>query len=97
MSYSKKSLEFIEKLKSKRLYDENYDYSRIDYVNTKTKLIVIDNNYGTTHLITPESLMNGVKCSIKNTLDKSQYVIKRFIAVMGICMTIQKLNILLRL
>ena len=83
MSYSKKSLEFIEKLKSKRLYDENYDYSRIDYVNTKTKLIVIDNNYGTTHLITPESLMNGVKCSIKNTLDKSQYVIKRFIAVHG--------------
>jgi Zn ribbon nucleic-acid-binding protein len=83
MSHSEKSLEFIEKLKAKGRYNKNYDYSQIDYVNSKTKLIVIDNNYKTTHLITPDSLMNGVKCSIKNAVDKSDYIIQRFIEVHG--------------
>ncbi len=83
MAYSKKALEFIEKLKSKGMYDENYDYSRIDYINTKTKLIIIDKSYQTSHLITAESLMNGVKCCMRNASDKSQYVINQFKIVHG--------------
>lgn len=79
MEFSHKSSEFIKRLKKIGHYNSNYDYSLVDYTNIKTKIIIIDKEYNSKHLISPEKLIyRNTKCFFKNALDKTHYMIKQF-------------------
>lgn len=60
---------FLEELNEKNLLFNGYDYSEVDYVNTNTKVIVIDKKFNTKHSITPKELLKGKKCSSSNLKD----------------------------
>ena len=60
---------FLKELKGKNLLIDGYDYSKVDYVNTNTKVIVIDKKFNTKHSITPKELLKGKKCSSSNLTD----------------------------
>lgn len=47
---------FIEK--AKKIHGDKYDYSKINYINSQTKVEIIDPNYGS-FWITPNSHLNG--------------------------------------
>jgi superfamily II DNA or RNA helicase len=62
-----KTKEFLQKLKDSGNWNEDYDYSKVVYEGSSTKLVlVIDKNYNTEHLINPNNLILGYKCSIFN-------------------------------
>ena len=76
---SEKTLEFLQKLKDKGYWNNNYDYSEVDYVNTENKIIVIDNKFNSKHLISPHKILSrNTKCSIINCINKEEYLIKEF-------------------
>lgn len=56
----------------------NYDFSNVKYKNSKTKIIIIDSKFHSKHLMTFESYKNGVKCSLVNAVNKTNYLIKKF-------------------
>jgi superfamily II DNA or RNA helicase len=56
----------------------NYDFSNVKYKNSKTKIIIIDPKFHSKHLMTFESYKNGVKCSLVNAVNKTNYLIKKF-------------------
>lgn len=68
----------LAKLKSDGLFNENYDYSKFDVESTKLKSLVINKDFGTEHLMNYESLISGVKCGIKNAIDKNTFLIREF-------------------
>ena len=43
MPQSQKTLEFLQKLKDKGHWNDDYDYSEVEYVNNRIKTIIIDN------------------------------------------------------
>ena len=78
MSSTLSNYKFLEKLKLKGNYNENYDYSLVDYEKCDLKIIIIDKRFNSKHLISPEKLYGGTKCSIQNCIDKEEYLIKKF-------------------
>jgi superfamily II DNA or RNA helicase len=58
--------EFLQKLKDSGHWNDDYDYSKVEYINNSTKVIVIDKNNNTEHLIRPGDLLRGSKCVGKN-------------------------------
>ena len=78
MPQSEKTLEFLQKLKDKGHWNDDYDYSEVEYVNTGTKIIVIDNEFNSRHLILPKLLLTGTKCTISNAIDRTKYAVKQF-------------------
>ena len=65
-----KTNEFLQKLKDSGHWNDDYDYSKVEYVNSTTKVIVIDRKFGTEHLIRPNDLIqNGSKCCSLNLKD----------------------------
>jgi hypothetical protein len=62
MPQSQKTLEFLQKLKDKGYWNDDYDYSEVEYVGATKKIIIIDNRFNTRHLIQPSELLNGAKC-----------------------------------
>lgn len=82
MNISDKSFEFVERLKSIGHYNENYDYSLVDYKNIKTKVLIIDKKFNSYHLISPEKLIyRNTKCFFKNAVNKTEYMKKQFLEV----------------
>lgn len=79
MPKSKETLEFLEKLKGSGHWNDDYDYSKVKYVNIKTKISIIDSKFNSEHLILPKLLLNGLGCTISNAVDKTKYAIKQFI------------------
>jgi hypothetical protein len=68
---------FVYKIKS--IYGDIYDYSKVVYVNSKTKVIVINKKYNSEHLMTPTDMLSQhSRCNIKNAVDKNEYIIKEF-------------------
>ena len=63
-----KTKEFLQKLKDSGRWNDEYDYSKVEYVNATTKVIIIDKNFGTKHLIQPNSILNGTKCCGTNLM-----------------------------
>ena len=62
-----KTEEFLQKLKDTNRWCDNYDYSKVDFKDNYTKVIVIDKNHGTEHLLRPYDIFDkGVKCSSVN-------------------------------
>jgi len=78
MPQSQKTLEFLQKLKDKGHWNDDYDYSEVEYVNTGTKISVIDNEFNSRHLILPKLLLTGTKCTISNAIDRTKYAVKQF-------------------
>ena len=78
-----KTKRFLQKLKDKGHWNDDYDYSKVEYVNAHTKVIVIDKKYDTEHLMIPATLMIGSKCNMHNVVDANDYLIKQFREVHG--------------
>jgi len=67
--------DYLTKLKNNGLWNDNYDYSKVNYVNSHTKIILINKVFNTTHRVTPQN----PKCSSRNCTDKTAYLIKKAI------------------
>jgi hypothetical protein len=78
-----KTKRFLQKLKDSGHWNDYYDYSKVEYINNRTKVIVINKKYDTEHLMTPTKLMIGSKCNMHNVVDANDYLIKRFREVHG--------------
>jgi superfamily II DNA or RNA helicase len=63
-----KTIEFLQKLKDSGNWNDEYDYSKVEYIYAKTKVLIIDKKFNTEHLIRPSSLLNGSKCCIHNLI-----------------------------
>lgn len=61
-----KTQEFLQKLRDSGNWNDEYDYSKVNYVNSKTKVIVIDTKFNTEHLISPYNLLCGIKLGSRN-------------------------------
>ena len=77
---SEKTIKFLEKLKESGNYNENYDYSKVEYINNSTKIIIID-EYGFEHSQLPSAHMNGMLLTIENGIDKNKILINQFTKV----------------
>ena len=60
---------FLDKIKQNGTWNDDYDYSKIEYKNRRTKVLVIDKKFKTKHLIFPENLLKGAKCESCNLKD----------------------------
>ena len=78
MPQSQKTLEFLQKLKDKGHWNDDYDYSEVDFIKNSKRVLVIDTNLETKHLILPKPLLTGIKCTISNAIDKTKYAVKQF-------------------
>ena len=63
-----KTEEFLFKLKESGNWKKEYDYSNVEFINTRNKVIVIDTKFNTKHLIDPRNLLKGSPCSSKNVI-----------------------------
>jgi len=62
--------DFIKKIK--KIHGDKYDYSKIDYINNNTNIIIICNEHGENKVLPSNILRQGCckKCGIKNTISK---------------------------
>ena len=44
-------VQFLQKLKDSGHWNDDYDYSKVEYIDSKTKVIVIDKKFNTEHYI----------------------------------------------
>ena len=65
---TEKTKKFLEKLKESGHWNDDYNYGKVDYVNVKTNVVVIDEKFGSEHLINPRGLLKGTKCCGKNLI-----------------------------
>ena len=82
-STKKTTQEFLSEIKSKDVWDENYDYSMLKYVGAAKKVLIIDKRYNSKHLIQASEVLKGTKCVGSNLLygywnyqDSSNYIKK---------------------
>lgn len=62
-----KTQNFLKKLKESGNWNDDYDYSKVNFISYNQKVIIVDNNFNTEHLISPNNILNrGVKCNAKN-------------------------------
>ena len=79
MSQSQKTVEFLQKLKDIGHWNDDYDYSEVDYLYAKSKIIIIDKSYNTRHLISASHLISrNAKCVISNAINLNEYILKVF-------------------
>ena len=78
-----KTKRFLQKLKDSGHWNDYYDYSKVEYINNKTKVIVINKKCDTEHLMIPSTLMMGSKCNMHNVVDANDYLIRQFKEVHG--------------
>lgn len=83
MSQSQKTLEFLQKLKDSGYWNDDYDYSRVDFIKNSERVLVIDTKTETKHLIIPKFLLTGTPCSISNAVKKTSYVVNTFKKIHG--------------
>lgn len=62
--------EFIEK--AKKIHYDKYDYSKVEYVNSHTKVCIMCHKHGE-FFIRPNDLLNGVGCKKCGDLNKGVY------------------------
>ena len=84
MIQSQKTLEFLKKLKDIGHWNDDYDYSEVDYIDNTTKIILFDKKYNSKHLISPSKLISrNTLCGVRNAIDTKDYVIKQYREVHG--------------
>ena len=77
MPQSQKTLEFLQKLKDKGHWNDDYDYSEVEYINSYTPINLIDKKLNTKHRQKPSKiLLRGVSLGFVNAVDKKSYIIK---------------------
>ena len=64
-----KTKNFLQKLKDSGNWNDDYDYSKVEYVSSTSKVIVIDKRFDTEHLISIYGLLNGSSCCALNLKD----------------------------
>ena len=78
MQQSKKTLEFLQKLKDSGHWNDDHDYSEVEYINTNTGVILIDKKLKTKHIQNPyKILLRGGFTGFTNALDKNTYTIQK--------------------
>ena len=66
MPQSQKTLEFLEKLKDKGHWNDDYNYTEVIYVNAKTPVILFNKLTRTRHKVNAYSLLTrNAKCVIQ--------------------------------
>ena len=83
MPQSQKTLEFLQKLKDKGHWNDDYDYSEVEYIDKKKKVVIGNRKYKTKHLITPLSALSGTRCRILNAINPHNIIIAQFIEIHG--------------
>ena len=83
MPQSQKTLEFLQKLKDKGHWNDDYDYSEVEYVTAKHKVLVKNKKYNSSHIISPDSLLRGSPCALNNSIDKLSFCLQLFSEVHG--------------
>ena len=84
MPQSQKTLEFLQKLKDKGHWNDDYDYSEVDCIGSKDKIIVIDKSWKSKHLISPVSLLTrNTKCDLRNSINPENLLLKQFRKIHG--------------
>lgn len=73
MPQSQKTLEFLQKLKDSGHWNDDYDYSEVEYIKTKEKVTVIKRDFKTKHLLFPGQILKGVKLFLRNAIDKTEF------------------------
>ena len=64
-----KTLEFLDKLKSIGHFNNNCDYSKVIYKTNHDKVLVIDKDLNSEHLLSPMKMISrNVKCGIRNSM-----------------------------
>lgn len=63
---SEKTKQFLQKIKDSGNWNDDYDYSKVEYINSTEKVTVIDKRFNTEHSIIPTQILKGVPCSITN-------------------------------
>lgn len=80
-SISKNQNTFINEIKSK--FGDKFDYSKVEYINAKTKIILICNDCGTEFEITPDNLLTCEigcpTCAEKSRTEKRTHTTEEFI------------------
>lgn len=65
---------FLKELKNRGYWNNNYDYSQVEYVSAKKLIRVKDKSTETYHLANPYTMLNrGSKLDISNAEDKTKY------------------------
>lgn len=83
MSQSQKTLEFLQKLKDSGHWNDDYDYSEVDFIGVKKRVIVTCKLNQIKHLIRPYGLLDGGKLVIENAIDKTLFALKSYNKVHG--------------
>ena len=80
MSQSQKTLEFLQKLKDSGHWNDDYDYSELEFESFKTtpKVLIIDKTLNSRHYLNSTALFyRNALCVIENAIDKKDYLIKK--------------------
>ena len=81
---NKKTKEFLQKLKEIGHWNDDYDYSKVEFTSSKNKILLINNKFNTEHLIIPQTLLSrNTKCSIHNAKNKNVYLANQFKEIHG--------------
>lgn len=73
-----KTQEFLQKLKDSGHWNDDYDYSEVIYINSSTKVQIIDKKLKTKHFQIPQKILSrGVFLGFINAIDKKDYTIKK--------------------
>ena len=56
---SEATKEFLKKLKASGHWNDEYDYSRVEYVRNSEKVLVVHREFGTEHMISPSVLLRS--------------------------------------
>ena len=84
MSQSQKTLEFLQKLKDKGHWNDDYDYSEVDFIKNTIKVLIRDKKIGSEHLIAPNKLISrNTSCGLRNAKDKLDYTKRQLRLIHG--------------
>lgn len=79
-----KTSSYLNELKKVGNWNDDYDYSKVQYVNAKTPVIIYNKLTGTYHEVNPHTLLKrGAKCVIQNAIDKTDFVVKSATLIHG--------------
>ena len=83
MPQSQKTLEFLQKLKDKGHWNDDYDYSLVDYKSQKDRVRIRNISSNTIHLVRPLVLIKGYGCVMENAISKNKYAIYLYRKIHG--------------
>ena len=75
MSQSPKTLEFLQKLKDSGNWNDDYDYSKVDYKTSRDRVKIINKSSNTIHNVRIQVLLKGYGCVMENAIDKTKFAL----------------------